>query len=100
MSTPESGIAVRSPAIGSPDQLFGEIGSFHPFAPYEGRTHRERRPAIPIEERYASRQEYLLKVALVARKMVRDRFLLPEDLSDPVNQAAALYERAIQPNRK
>lgn len=100
MSTPESGIAVRSPAIGSPDQLFGEIGSFHPFARTKAERIASGDPRFSIEERYASRQEYLLKVALVARKMVQDRFLLPEDLSDPVNQAAALYDRAIQPNRK
>jgi hypothetical protein len=90
----------RSPSIGSGDQLFGEIGSFHPFA----RTKADRiasgdsRPSI--EERYSGREEYLSKVAQVAGEMVKDRFLLPQDLSDPVNQAAALYDWATQPNRK
>ena len=90
----------RSPSIGSPDQLFGEIGSFHPFA----RTKAERIASgdsrLSVEERYASREEYLSRVALVAGQMVQDRFLLPQDLPDPVNQAAALYDWAIQPNRK
>jgi hypothetical protein len=90
----------RSPSIGSADQLFGEIGSFHPFA----RTKAERIASgdsrLSIEERYRSRKEYLSQVALVARQMVRDRFLLPQDLSDPVDQAAALYDWALQPNRK
>jgi len=90
----------RSPSIGSADQLFGEIGSFHPFA----RTKAERIASgdsrLSIQERYASREEYLSKAAVVARQMVQDRFLLPRDLSDPVNQAAALYDWAVQANRR
>jgi hypothetical protein len=90
----------RSPSIGSGDQLFGEIGSFHPFA----RTKAERIASgdsrLSIEERYSSREGYLSKVEVVARQMVKDRLLLPQDLMDPVNQAAALYDWAIQPDRK
>jgi hypothetical protein len=90
----------RSPSIGSPDQLFGEIGSFHPFA----RTKAERLASgdsrLSVEERYTSREEYLAKARLVAQQLVRDGFLLPEDVADPVNQAAALYDWATQPERK
>ncbi len=90
----------RDPAIGSPDQLFGEMGSFHPFA----RTKAERVASgdsrLSIEERYASRQDYLAKADVVAKQMVQERFLLPEDEQEPVQQAAALYDWAIQPNRK
>jgi hypothetical protein len=90
----------RSPSIGSADQLFGEIGSFHPFA----RTKSERIATgdsrLSISERYAGREEYLSKVAVVAKRMIEDRFLLPEDLSDVVDQAAALYDWASQLNRK
>jgi hypothetical protein len=90
----------RSPSIGSGDQLFGEIGSFHPFA----RTKSERIASgdsrLSIGERYTGREEYLSKVALVAKRMIENRFLLSQDLSDVVNQAAALYDWATQPNRK
>jgi hypothetical protein len=90
----------RSPAIGSADQLFGEIGSFHPFA----RTKAERIASgdsrLSIEERYTSREDYISRAAAVAKQIVADRLLLPEDLQDPVNQAAALYDWAVQPNRK
>jgi hypothetical protein len=90
----------RDPAIGSPDQLFGEMGSFHPMA----RTKAERsasgdtRPSI--EELYPSRDAYVAKASTVAKQMVRDRFLLPEDEQEPVDQAVALYDWAIQPDRK
>lgn len=85
----------RDPKIGSPDQLFGEMGSFHPFA----RTKAERIASgdsrLSIEERYPSRDAYVSKAALVAKQMVQDRFLLPEDEQEPVEQAAALYDWAV-----
>jgi len=90
----------RSPSIGSSDQLFGEIGSFHPFA----RTREERIASgdsrLSIGERYGSREEYLSKAGAVARRMVEERFLLAEDMSDAVNQAVALYDWANQANRQ
>ena len=52
------------------DQLFGEIGSFHPFA----RTKSERIASgdsrLSIGERYAGREEYLSKIALVAKRLI------------------------------
>jgi hypothetical protein len=89
----------RSPSIGSSDQLFGEIGSFHPFA----RTKIERVASgdsrLSVEERYAGRVEYVAKVSATARKMVEDRFLLPQDLADVAGQAVALYDWVIQAGR-
>jgi hypothetical protein len=35
----------------------------------------------------------------VAKAMVKDRFLLPEDLNDPIDQATALYDWAVKPDR-
>jgi len=89
----------RDPAIGRPDQLFGEMGSFHPFP----RTKDERTASgdsrLSIAERYPSRDAYIAKVTAVAKGMVKDRFLLPEDLSDPIDQAVALYDWAVKTDR-
>ncbi|MBS0280719.1 MAG: hypothetical protein JSR25_06135 [Proteobacteria bacterium] len=86
----------RDPAIGSGDQLFGEMGSFHPFA----RTKAERTASgdsrLSVEERYASREEYRAKADAVAKQLVQDRFLLPEDAGEPVEQALALYDWSVQ----
>lgn len=89
----------RDPAIGRPDQLFGEMGSLHPMA----RTKAERLASgdsrLSIAERYKSRDDYIAKVTAVAKEMVKDRFLLPEDLNDPIDQAVALYDWAVKPDR-
>ena len=90
----------RDPSIGRPDQLFGEMGSFHPFA----RTRAERlasgdsRPSIA--ELYPNRDAYIAKAMIAAQLLVKDRFLLPEDEQEPVDQAVALYDWAVQPGRK
>ena len=90
----------RSPTIGSADQLFGEIGSFHPLARTKAGRLASGDSRLSIEERYTSREEYLAKVSSLARQMIGDRLLLPQDLPDVVGQAAALYDWATQPARK
>ncbi len=86
----------RDPAIGSADQLFGEMGSFHPFV----RTKAERTTSgdsrLSIEERYTSREDYRAKAEMVAKQLVQDRFLLPQDAQEPVEQAVALYDWGVQ----
>jgi hypothetical protein len=34
------------------------------------------------------------------KQMVRDRFLPPEDLNDPIDQAVAIYDWAVNPVRQ
>jgi hypothetical protein len=90
----------RSPAIGRPDQLFGEMGSFHPLP----RTREERLESgdsrLSIAERYTSRDAYIARVTAVAKQLVQDRFLLTEDLNDPIDQAVALYDWAVKPGAR
>lgn len=89
----------RNPAIGRPDQLFGEMGSFHPMP----RTKEERLKSgdsrRSIAESYKSRDEYVARVTTVAQQMVKDRFLLLEDLNEPIDQAVAIYDWAVDPSR-
>ena len=89
----------RSPAIGRPDQLFGEMGSFHPLP----RTRQERLETgdsrLSIAERYKNREEYIARATAVAGQLVEERFLLPEDQSEPIDQAVALYDWAVKPDR-
>ena len=86
----------RNPSIGSSDQLFGEIGSFHPFACSKAARAASGDSRVSIEERYASRDEYRAKVTLAAQQLIKDRLLLPEGVPDLVNQSLALYDWATR----
>ncbi|HWF64213.1 MAG TPA: alpha/beta hydrolase domain-containing protein [Rhizomicrobium sp.] len=89
----------RDPAIGRPDQLFGEMGSFHPMARTKDERMKSGDSRLSIAERYKSRDEYIAKVTAVANQMVKDRFLLPEDIHDPIDQAVVLYDWAVKTDR-
>jgi hypothetical protein len=60
------------------------------------RTKNEREskgdPRLSIEERYASKQDYLAKVRSAAEAMVRDRYLLDEDIERCLKVAEAKWE--------
>jgi phage shock protein A len=72
------------------------VGSFQPFA----RTRAEReqsgdsRPSI--EERYKDRQDYLQRVRRAAADLVRERFLLEDDVDDVVQQAEQTWKAIVE----
>jgi Alpha/beta hydrolase domain len=86
----------RAAAIGAPDRLASEIGAYRPLA----RTAAEReargdsRPAI--DERYQNRDVYLGRIAQAAVSLVRDGYLLAEDVPDLITQAAAHWDWAMR----
>ena len=75
-----TGWNLRDPSIGAPEQRVSFLGSWIPLA----RTAEERKksgdPRLSIAERYASREEYMAKFERAAKKLIEQRFLLPEDL--------------------
>jgi len=86
----------RTPAMGLPSQFNGEGGSFYPFA----RTRAEREgkdPRLSIEERYASREQYLGKITAAARQLVADGFLLTQDVPETIDRALAEYDWFTKP---
>jgi hypothetical protein len=61
-------------------RLAGLTGSYVPL------------PQSVIEERYRSRDEYLRKVRASAESLVRERFLLPENVEGAVDRAARTWD--------
>jgi hypothetical protein len=87
-----TGWSLRHPAIGGPDQLLVFAGATLPFA----RTRREREasgdPRPSVEERYASRADYLERVRRAARELAAERYLLDGDVETSVTFAARLWD--------
>lgn len=75
-----TGWNLRDASIGAPDLRLSFLGSFIPLA----RTAEERKksgdPRLSVAERYDSRQQYMGKYGDAAMKLIKDRFLLREDL--------------------
>jgi hypothetical protein len=86
----------RAPSIGASNQLLGENGSFHPFPCTKAGRAASGDSRASIEERYASRQEYLSKFTLAAQQLVKDGFLLSGDLDQMVDGSSRIYDWVIR----
>jgi hypothetical protein len=89
----------RAAGTGATDQFAGEAGSFFPFARTRAEREAKGDSRLSIEERYASRDQYVGKVALAARKLVENRYLLREDVPDVIDFAVAQYDWAVRRDR-
>jgi hypothetical protein len=92
-----TGWNLRHPETGGAEQLLVFAGATIPFA----RTRVERDalgdPRRSIEERYASRADYLARVRQASQSLVAAGYLLPEDLELPVTAAARLWNYLSSP---
>lgn len=68
------------------------IGSTIPFAATRADREASGDPRRSIEERYASKTDYLERVKKAAQGLVDEGYLLAEDLETVVRQAARRYD--------
>lgn len=84
----------RAAAIGNPSEIYQLLGSYIPFA----KTHAAREAAgdsrPSIEERYRDRDDYLEQIRSAAVKLIRERYLLEEDLDQILARARAHWNFA------
>jgi hypothetical protein len=71
---------LRHPSIGAPDQMVSFLGSYLPLARTAEDRHRNRDPRPSIAERYPTRREYLQRFRTAALELVKERWLLAEDV--------------------
>ena len=65
-------------AAGSTQALYSIVGSYSAFARTAAERGEDARPSLA--ERYASRYDYIARVAVAAQRLVAARMLLAEDL--------------------
>jgi hypothetical protein len=86
-----TGWNVRHPDVGGPGQMLALLGSTIPFPATRAERQATGDPRPAIEERYASREDYLCQVQQAAEALVRQGYLLAEDLPTVADQAAQRY---------
>ena len=89
--------AWRDFTIGAPDELYSMVGSWLPFA--VNSTERENRhdPRTSVEERYASKIDYLEKISAAAQELIREGFLLDADFTKVRDRSAAEWDYVTGP---
>jgi hypothetical protein len=86
----------RDPQTGAPDQLVDFAGSYIPFTKTKAERERAGDPRLSIEERYTSRDHYLSLVKEAGSKLVKDGYLLAEDLPSLVERAGRQWDYTVK----
>jgi len=76
-----TGWNLRDPSTGAPDLRLSFLGSFLPFARNASERGKSGDPRPSVAERYVSREQYMGKFAEAAMNLIKERFLLREDLA-------------------
>jgi Alpha/beta hydrolase domain len=87
-----TGWNLRHPDIGGPGQTLSLLGSTIPFPATQAEGKASGDPRRSIEERYASREDYLGRVKQAAEALVQQGYLLAEDLPTVTEQASQRYD--------
>jgi hypothetical protein len=91
----------RAERIGNPTTVFALLGSYMPLARTKAERESRHDPRLSIEERYKGRDDYLQRIRRAADALVKQRFILEQDLEDVVQRATRHWEyatRATQTN--
>jgi hypothetical protein len=82
----------RSPSIGNPGDIVMLMGSWIPFPTIPAERAARHDPRLSIEERYHNRDEYLQRLKAAAERLVRDRYLLDEDIANVIRRGEAQWD--------
>jgi hypothetical protein len=94
-----TGWTLRHPDIGGTEQLLVFAGATLPFPRTRAERAQSGDPRRSVEERYASREEYLAQVRQQARLLVQAGYLLEDDVDLSVKAAARLWDPFPDPDR-
>ena len=91
-----TGWNLRDESIGNPNLFIGITGGLAGWTLPLPATEAEREsagdPRASIEERYASREDYLEQVTRAATDLVTEGYLLEEDVAEVVDLAGRKYD--------
>jgi hypothetical protein len=78
----------RSSAIGAADTMADLVGSYLPFAATRADRLRTGDARLSVAERYRDKEDYLQRVTAVTGELVKNGFVLPEDVPRIMKDAA------------
>jgi hypothetical protein len=86
----------RNVRTGAPGELVSLLGSFVPFAATAGQRQSSGDPRKSVAERYASRDDYLQRVRASADALVRQGYLLSDDVPRVIQRAGDTWDLVVR----
>jgi hypothetical protein len=86
----------RAERIGNPTTIYALLGSYLPLARTRAEREARRDPRPSIEERYTGRDDYLQKIRAATAALVKERFILEQDVEDVVQRATKHWDYATR----
>ena len=86
----------RAKAVGNPGDVYQTLGSYIPFATTRAAREATGDSRLSIEERYRSLDDYLQQIRSAAMELIRDRYLLEEDLENVLARARTHWSFATR----
>jgi hypothetical protein len=84
----------RAAAVGNTGDIYPLLGSYLPFARTRAERDASGDPRRSIEERYRSESDYMRRIREAADELVKQRYLLQEDVPGVLERAAAHWRYA------
>jgi hypothetical protein len=91
-----TGWSFRNPMIGGTEQFFPLLGAYVPFAATKAEREQSGDSRPSIQERYPSREEYLNLVQKAAAPLVKDGYLLADDIPAIVKRAGEHWDLLVR----
>ncbi len=85
----------RSAAVGGSQELVALAGSSIPFAATKAKRTASGDPRLSVEERYTSKDDYLRRVREAADKLVKERYVLADDVNPILAHAGAMWDHVV-----
>ncbi len=82
----------RAAENGAPGEIVPLTGSFIPFAATKAERLKTGDPRLSIAERYPSRAAYLARIHAAALRLVKERYLLAQDVDPIVSHAGIVWD--------
>ena len=86
----------RKAAIGGTHLLYPLLGSYVPFAATKAERERTHDPRLSIDERYPSRDQYLKQVQEAAASLVKEGYVLAEDVPAIVKHSGDHWDLLVK----
>ena len=91
-----AGWVFRPKSTGSPHELVMLRGAWVPLAPTQAQREKMNDPRPSLEERYASKDEFMAKVKAAIRKLIEQRLMLDDDLEPQLKQAGERWDWVVR----